>query len=84
MNQKMYFAYSSKLVDVQKLSDFSCENTEKGLKWTKKVENGWKKCFDQLLGARSTQKLVEVHNSPGTSGWEPLPDSNLQQISKLN
>ena len=22
-----------------------------------------KKCFDQLLGARSTQKLVEIHNS---------------------
>ena len=22
----------------------------------------WKKCFDQLLGARSTQELVETHN----------------------
>ena len=22
------------------------------------------KCFDQLLGARSTQKLVEIHNTP--------------------
>ena len=25
-----------------------------------------KKCFDQLLGARSTQKLVEIHNSKYT------------------
>ena len=24
-----------------------------------------KKCFDQLLGARSTQKLVKIHNSGG-------------------
>ena len=37
--------------------------TEKGLKWTKKVESGWKKCFEQLLGASSTQKLVKIHNT---------------------
>ena len=30
------------------------------------LKNGWKKCFDQLLGARSTQKLVEIHNNQGT------------------
>ena len=38
------------------------EITQKALKWTKKVENGWKKCFDQLSGAASTLKLVEIHN----------------------
>ena len=41
---------------------FFSEITEKGLKWTKKVENGWKKCFDQLSVAASTWKLVEIHN----------------------
>ena len=31
--------------------------------WNQKmVENGPKKCFDQLSGARSTHKLVEIHN----------------------
>ena len=29
----------------------------------KKVEKRLKKCFDELLGARSTQKLVKIHNS---------------------
>ena len=29
----------------------------------KKVEKQLKKCFDQLLGVRSTQKLVEIHYS---------------------
>ena len=29
----------------------------------KKVEQDWEKCFDQLSGARSTQKLVKIHNS---------------------
>ena len=38
------------------------EISEKGLIWTKNVENGWKKSFNQLLGARSTQKLVKTHN----------------------
>ena len=37
--------------------DFSRKITAKGEKWTKKVENGWK-----LSGARSTWKLVEIHN----------------------
>ena len=32
-----------------------------GLKWSKKVEKRLKKCFNQLWGARSTQKLVEMH-----------------------
>ena len=27
------------------------------------LKNGWKKCLDQLLGDRSTQKLVEIHNN---------------------
>ena len=29
----------------------------------------WKKGFDQLLGARSTQKLVEIHNSHKPSNF---------------
>ena len=37
-------------------------NHRKRFEWTKKVKNGWKKCFWQLLSARSTQKLVEIHN----------------------
>ena len=44
-------------------SDFGREITEKGLKLTKKVENGSKKYFEQLSGARITQKLVEMHNN---------------------
>ena len=28
----------------------------------KRSKNGWKNCFDQLLGAHCTQKLVELHN----------------------
>ena len=50
-------------------SDFTPEinkkrlKTEKGKKLTRKLENGWKKCFNQLSGARSTRKLVEIHNS---------------------
>ena len=31
-------------------------------KSTKKVENCWKKYFDQLSGAASTWKLVKIHN----------------------
>ena len=31
----------------------------------KNVENGWKKWFDQLLGARNTQKLVKIRNRNG-------------------
>ena len=31
----------------------------------KKVENGWKKYFDQLSGACSTQKRVKIHNTQG-------------------
>ena len=29
----------------------------------KRLKNDWKKGFDQLLGARSTRKLVKIHNS---------------------
>ena len=43
--------------------DFRCEITEKGLKLTKKVNKGWKKCFNQVLGSRSTQKLVKIQNN---------------------
>ena len=28
----------------------------------KRLKNGWKKGFNQLLGAPSTRKLVEIHN----------------------
>ena len=34
-------------------------------KWFEMNKKGWQtaeKCFDQLLGARSTHKLVEIHN----------------------
>ena len=31
-----------------------------------KVKKRLKKCFGQLLGARSTQKLVEIHNTGGS------------------
>ena len=31
--------------------------------FTEKVENGWKKVFDLLSGARNTQKLVKIHNN---------------------
>ena len=48
-------------------SDFSLEITEKVWNEQKRLKNGWKKCFDQLLGARSTQKLVEIHNICGFS-----------------
>ena len=44
------------------LLDFRREITEKGFKLTKKVENSPKKYFEQLSGARSTQKLVKIHN----------------------
>ena len=36
---------------------------KKHLKSTKKVENEPNKCFDQLLGATRTQKLVKIHNN---------------------
>ena len=40
-----------------------CEITENSLKLLKKVENRSKKYFDQLSGAHSTQKMVEIHNT---------------------
>ena len=43
--------------------DFRHEITEKGLKLTKKGWKRLKKVVDQHLGALSTQKLVEVHNT---------------------
>ena len=42
--------------------DFRHDMAEKGLKLTKRVENGSKKYFDQLLSACSTRKLVKIHN----------------------
>ena len=32
------------------------------MKLTKKVENSQKKYFEELSGARSTRKLIEIHN----------------------
>ena len=52
-------------------SDFSSEITEKGLKWAKKVENRWKKCFHQLLGGSGIQKLVKIHNIQ-QSAWSKI------------
>ena len=43
---------------------FQTEIHRNTFKNNKKVGNGWKKYFDQLLAARSTQKLVEIHNRP--------------------
>ena len=48
--------------------DFSRKISVKRWKWIKKVENYPKKCFDQFSGARSTQKLVEIHNT-SNHGW---------------
>ena len=48
---------------------FSClpsKMTKKHLKSTKQVENGQKDYLDQLLGVRSTQKLVEIPNNNQT------------------
>ena len=39
------------------------KSLKKGWKWTKKVENYWKKGIDLLSGARSTQELVKIHNN---------------------
>ena len=39
-------------------SELSREITEKAVKWTKKFKKRLKKGFNQLSGARSTQKLV--------------------------
>ena len=43
--------------------DFSREITEKGLKWTKKVEKQLKKCIDQLLGARRYTQQSTLTNA---------------------
>ena len=43
--------------------DFRQKITENCWKWTKMVKKGLRKCFDQLLGACSTRKLVEIHNN---------------------
>ena len=53
---KMDFAYSSRLVDMQKLVDSLRGYRE--IVFFRLIF----KCFDQLLGVRSTQKLVEIHN----------------------
>ena len=37
-------------------------NTEKGLKWRKKLKMAEKKYFDQLSSVHSTQKLVSTHS----------------------
>ena len=45
----------------------SAKNSLKMFEITKKVEHGPKKYFNQLLGAHSTQKLVEIHNNPNSN-----------------
>ena len=37
------------------------------------------KCFDQLLGARSNQKLVEIHNSP-VFKWSSLNQTKITEL----
>ena len=60
-------------------SDFTPEINKKHLKMnrkaTKKVENVWKKYFNQLKGARSNQKLVEKHNTAHIILMIPIKDS---------
>ena len=74
--------------------DFSREITEKALKWTKKVEKRMKKGFEQLLGVRSTQELVEIHNTGGTrhliwmrigssSSWRPPLQFDIKKFVKF-
>ena len=48
----------------RRFSWFWLWNHWKGLKRRKKIKSGWKKCFDQLLGACSICKLVKIHNKP--------------------
>ena len=50
--------------DYKTTFDFRCEITERGLNWTKKVENGWKKIVQPAFGCaqhpkagRNTQQL---------------------------
>ena len=47
--------------------DFRWKITAKHLKWTIKIEKGPKKCFNQLLGAHSTWKLVKIYNGQSIS-----------------
>ena len=60
-----------------------------------KLKNSWKKCFDQLLGARSTQKLVEIHNTSFSTriwnmvNWTTQPpwqngELNVKEIFRLD
>ena len=75
-------------------SDFMPEIKKKHLKTniTKKVENKWKNCFDQLSGARSTWKLVEIHNTSQkpetlcsiTDIWRVKMDPKHSLINPLN
>ena len=51
-----------------------CEITEEDLKWTKTVENGWKKYFDQLSGAANTLNKVEIHNKECSSINQNIKD----------
>ena len=70
---------------IQQVSEYWmpwCQN-EKKLKMNKKGWKGLKKCFNQLLDALSTRKLVETHNTPNTAiNWIPtviIPISKWRQ-----
>ena len=43
-----------------------------GTNTSKKVEKRLKKCFNQFLGAASTQKQVEIHNTYGFCFFSPM------------
>ena len=46
---------------MQNFHQFSVDFPLKSFKWTKKVENSLKNCFNQLSDALNNQKLVKIH-----------------------
>ena len=62
------------------LSSFWVKNHRKISKIKKKVENGPKKCFDQLSGAHSTWKLVKIHINLGIK----FSDMSARSLDVLN
>ena len=60
----VFLSYSLKLVDMQTsgFKRFHNKNHWKTSEMNKKIENGQKKYFKQLLGGRRTLKLVKIYN----------------------
>ena len=55
--------------------DIRCEITEKGLKWTNQVENGWKKVVQPALGCAQLPKAG--WNTQQTVTFTPLGSNDL-------